>query len=217
MNDHTPADDVHTIRWGYNLADLDRLSRLATSGAVGGAVGLDAYQTAWDGLVDHLLNAQTRPDPADMLNAARHSLSRRARETEHHHGRHHRYDGQAAPRFMAYWDALSRRSHSPEEKVVEKITLWQIWPTLTPGQREVLLALAVHEDYARAAQALGKNPRTFNVLISQGRNRFRALWHEGETPSRQWGMDRRRTNTGTKAEATYRKARRNMLRRGATA
>ncbi len=53
------------------------------------------------------------------------------------------------------------------------------------------LALAAHNDYAKAAEAVGYPYSTFSYLISEARAEFFALWHQGETPSRIWATDRR--------------------------
>jgi hypothetical protein len=87
--------------------------------------------------------------------------------------------------FMRYWHDTGHAS--PEERATERLALAQIWARLRPAQRDLLAAMAEHEDYAKAAAALGKTWHTFATQISHARTAFRELWHEGETPSRPWG------------------------------
>jgi hypothetical protein len=46
--------------------------------------------------------------------------------------------------FMRYWHDTG--SASPEERVTEYLALAQIWPRLRPKDRELLAAMAEHED-----------------------------------------------------------------------
>jgi hypothetical protein len=93
------------------------------------------------------------------------------------------------PRFHAYWTVTNPQS--PEPGVVERLAVAQIWPRLTPRQQDALTMLATVGDYREAAVRLGVTPSTFRVLIFQARRRFLQWWHEGETASRPWGVDRR--------------------------
>jgi hypothetical protein len=59
------AADVHTLRHGYNLADLDVLTRSALSR--GWARNVDRrlrYDIAWSGVAEALYAATERPEPA---------------------------------------------------------------------------------------------------------------------------------------------------------
>lgn len=207
----TPApDDVHTLRHGYNLADLQRLTRLSIWRVSGG--GLDyhtRHDVAWSAIAEALYAApdDLPPTPQDLIAAGQSAVARQVREEMHHRGRDRHNPGQVMPMFASYWEGMQGRSPSPEDRVVDKTALWQIWPRLTDREREVLLALAAHENYRAAADALGANPATFNVNVSNARKRFLALWHEGETPSRIWGTDRRvGSYTATSAPAAKRRA-----------
>jgi DNA-binding CsgD family transcriptional regulator len=121
--------------------------------------------------------------------------------------------GGTLPSFERYWTGTARTSH--EDRVTERIALHQIIPLLTSRQTEVVHALAATDNYRAAAELLDMNPRTFNVTIRHARQRFLAAWHQGETPSRTWGNDRRVGNySTTEAPKTERRpATRNLHRR----
>lgn len=87
--------------------------------------------------------------------------------------------------------------------MAERVALEQIWPRLRPMHREVLAALAAHDDYGLAAASLGKSRKTFTTQISTARHEFLRLWHEGEAPSRPWGQDKR-VNASDGHTVTYR-------------
>ncbi len=103
------------------------------------------------------------------------------------------HDGTEGPgrNFERYWRAVARPADGPEERLVERLALAQIWPRLTSASRNALTALAVYDDHQRAAAALGISYKAFVSRISEGRSQFLALWHDGETPSRPWVRDRR--------------------------
>ncbi|MER7213159.1 hypothetical protein ABT340_39365 [Streptosporangium sp. NPDC000239] len=189
----TPApEDVHTLRYGYNLADLQRLTRFSMGRTFGGSLDYHTrHEVAWSAITEALYAADQPPEPGELIAAGQAAIAEHLRIDMRHHGRSLRYTSGQAPRFAAYWTGLGRGTPSPEERVVDATALWQIWPRLTDRQREALLALAAHDDYRAAAEALGVTPATFRVLVSKARRTFFALWHEGEQPSRVWGTDRR--------------------------
>jgi hypothetical protein len=102
-----------------------------------------------------------------------------------------RHDGSPRPSFGLYWDSVARHTASHEDAVIERTALWQIWEQLSACEREALLALAIHDEYATAANALGLQYYTYCARVRRARKRFLELWHEGEAPSRPWGRDRR--------------------------
>jgi hypothetical protein len=184
------------LRHGYTLDDLRRLA--------GGVVKyswsthgdqVERLEVAWSAIAEALYATETAPARRDLFQAGMDAMGRYDADDRHHHGvassGPHAYTGFAsAAGFQAYW-CLAMTSHSHEDGVVDRVALAQIWPRLTEGQRRALLALAAFEDYGEAAQALGIQYQSFCTLVRNGRLRFLALWHEGETPSRIWGRDRR--------------------------
>jgi hypothetical protein len=183
------AADVHEIRHGYNLAGLERLTRIAVSRAITrGGDYQGRYEAAWSGIAEALCTAKHAPDRADLIAAGWRAVADYARAEAHHHGIDPETWGPLRG-FDRYWHA--RNSPSPERRTVETTALWQIWPELSDRQREALATLAAVDDYEQATDSLGIAAGTFRALVSQGRRRFLGLWHEGEEPSQPWHVGRR--------------------------
>ncbi|MFE7077264.1 hypothetical protein ACFU96_44985 [Streptomyces sp. NPDC057620] len=179
---------------GYTLDDLHHLSRHVVHSDRWHTAGdiEDRSDAAWHAIVEQLLDADEPPSRHDLFHAGRRGCDTSVRQRLQAHGFNHHQPGTGTrPRFEAYWSTTAAHTPSPEDRIVDRQALAQIWPRLTPRQREALPALAATGDYHQAAAALGVTPGTFNVFVSTGRKRFFALWHEGEQPSRIWGTDRR--------------------------
>ncbi|WAZ20208.1 hypothetical protein STRCI_001309 [Streptomyces cinnabarinus] len=179
------------VAHGYTVRDLEhltrtvlRLDRWYTAGDID-----ERYDAVWFGITEHLLTAVEPPTRRELLNAGTAASDARVKDDMRTHGRCTQNYGQPMPRFHAYWNPAN--PPSPEPRVVDRLAVEQIWPLLQPRQQQALAALAVTGDYDQAAAALGVTKGTFSVLISTGRRRFYAWWHEHETPSRQWRTDRR--------------------------
>ncbi|MFP8944738.1 hypothetical protein ACLIYM_25345 [Streptomyces fenghuangensis] len=180
------------IRWGWTLADLDLLARAVVSNnrtwwPAGDRD--DQYAAAWHGIVEHLYTADEEPKRAELMEAGRRALAADVKATMRHHGtrRDTRNDGS---RYAVYWQWAGRTIPSPENRIVERLALEQILPALTPRQIAAVQALAAAGDYEEAARLFGSQTGLKSQLM-HGRRRFRELWHEGETPSAHWGVDRR--------------------------
>lgn len=196
-------DDVHDLRHGYTMADLDRLSRAAvtrsaTAGFASSGDQDDRYATAWDAIAHRLYTAEETPTGYDLIGAGMRALSAESDDYRRHHG--YRDNTRA---FGVFWLDIGGPTGSPEAGIVERAALAQIWPRLPAYQRTALTALATFDDYRLAAEALGKDYKSFATVVSQARRTFLALWHEGEEPSRPWGNDRRRSD-GTRRNAVTR-------------
>lgn len=188
------------LRWGYVAADLDRFSRMACSRNVGNFAfhPAERYEIAWSALAMELYTATERPSPSDLINAGWQAVSTAMADENRHRGRDRiRHKGTIRSSFLRYWDDAIRHTGSPEAPIVERLAVHQIWPLLTDGQQEALLAFAVHGSIADAASALGKSTAAVHKLADQGRKRFKQWWHEGEAPSRPWMRDRRSSEPAT--------------------
>lgn len=183
--------DPDGFRYGYSLADVQHLTRLTlrldrwhTAGDIS-----ERYEAVWFAIVEHLLTSDTPPSRSALLRVGTEASDNLVRDEMRTHGRCTRHFGRPMPEFFRYWNPT--HAPSPESRVVEREALAQIWELLRPSEQRALNALAATGDYARAAEAAGVTGATFTVLISTGRRRFLAAWHEGETPSRVWRTDRR--------------------------
>jgi DNA-directed RNA polymerase specialized sigma24 family protein len=179
------------LRHGYTLDSLTRLAHHAARRKLYdyGTDPATQFEVAFAAIAEHLYSAGQPPAPPDLVHAALTALS-------HHHGSRRQFlglapDGGTWRGFERYWQGVCAPADSPEDKIVDRIALAQIWPRLTPASRDAFTALAAHGDYQRAAQALGISYKTFKDRISEGRRQFLALWHDGEKPSRPWVRDRR--------------------------
>lgn len=181
------------IRGGWTLADLDRLARTVVSNnSAWWPAGDrdDQYAAAWHGIVEHLYTADEEPTRIDLMEAGRRALVQDVRAAMRHHGARRDTTNNGA-RYAVYWTWAGRAIPSPEHGIVERLALWQILGTLTPGQLAAVEALAAAGDYEEAARLVGTSESGLKSQLMKGRRRFRELWHEGETPSGHWGCDRR--------------------------
>lgn len=184
------------IRHGYTLDDVHRLASQAVwrDRWYRAMDVTDRMEATWFAIVEHLLTCETAPAPYDLIGVGMRASDHLVRDNARTHGRptNDFWAGdEAMPNFQRYWWTAVRAVPSPEGKVVERLTLAQIMPLLTPRQREVVTLLAATGDHEQAAQALGMSRAAFSVQLSNARRRFFQLWHEGEVPSRQWRTDRR--------------------------
>lgn len=199
-----PADNG-SIRYGWTLRTLDALARAVVSnGRTWWPAGdrEDLYAAAWHGIVERLYTADTEPRRNELMEAGRQAVADTVRDTMRHHGARRDSTNNGA-HYAMYWQWAGRPAPSPEAGVVERLALDQILATLTRRQRQALDTLAATGDYAEAARLLDIEDQTFRSLLGRSRGAFRALWHEGETPSRPWGCDRRAGKTrGTVGEGS---------------
>jgi DNA-binding CsgD family transcriptional regulator len=196
------------VMHGFTLGRLHALARIAAGTAWSQAADYDSrLEDAWYGVAAHLAAAARPPAPRDLVDAGRREVDSTVSAGARQHGQAHperrapgdRYGDGLAPRFRTFWWDQSLPVPSCESRVVERLALAQIWPRLSQRHREALAALAASEDYDLAAAAMGVTRGTFNVHVSRARKEFLALWHEHEQPSRAWGTDRRRGNSGSRA------------------
>lgn len=184
---------------GYTMADLHSLARFAVHlASYGDASWHERYGWAWSAIAEALYAANEPPTRQSLLAAGQVAIYD---EIQSHRQRYGYYraktDGSthgagSSPAFRTYWmEWLANSSQTFERNTVERLALRQILPMLREHEAVALIALAVHDDYQAAADAVGVPYATFKSQIARARARFFALWHEGETPSKPWGVDRR--------------------------
>lgn len=186
----------HPLKYGYTLADINEL----TSAAVHNERFYtyrdhsERMDIAWSAIVEYLYASVEPPTRHDLLREGMDAIGSFFKSEMRHRGipqDRSRHD--FGVNFERYWETFSRPTPSPEERIVERIALAQVWESLTHTARTTFTALAAWEDYGLAAKAVDKTPSQFNSQVCYSRRIFLRLWHDGETPSHPWGHDRRRT------------------------
>lgn len=182
---------------GYSLADIDRLARTAAATARSGHIldPGDRYNTAWSAIAEHLCTAEEPPTRRDLYDAGATAVNSAGRDHRHTWGMARTWGSPAGEmsNYQRYWELARRSAPSPEDPVVDRTALRQIWPTLSTTHQQVLYALAVNDgDHQAAADDLNKSLATFRSHLKSARAAYRALWHEHETPSRMWGKSGQR-------------------------
>jgi len=191
------------VAHGYTMRDLDQLAIAACR--QDRSLASDAatrYDTAWSAIAEHLAAADEPPTWHDLFTTGWRAIYNEVRAMRHTFGFFEK-DGTngvaSAPRFVAYWTLPNSR---PEEGIAERIAVGQILATLTAAERAAVIALAVHDDYQAAADALGIGYTAMTVRMSAARRRFRAHWYAPETAPPVKGTDRR-IGSRTKPLATH--------------
>lgn len=159
---------------------------------------------ARDAVTAALLEAARPPADAELVRAAQNAISAAADADRQYRGIDR--DGATRPQAARYW---TQPELPFEDTVVETVAVRQAMAALSPSARRDLLALAEHGDRDAAARALGADPATYKRRLGPARAEFRALWHEGEQPSRHWARDRPgAARPGAAVTAMRRRARR---------
>lgn len=184
-----PREVLH----GYTLADLDNFTRMAVrlNTHMAGDFA-ERYELAWSGIAEHLCRAQTPPDRRELVDIGSRTLNRWMHSVKSAHGVSDRHGGGlgSAPHFTTFWWEQARCVPSPETRVVERLSVAQIFPRLTRREQAALIAMAAHGTIRDAAASLSMTASGFKNHLNSGRARFRRLWHEGEEPSGHWMQDR---------------------------
>lgn len=203
MPSHLPNIRDVELRFGYSLAQIDdiAITAAATSLRPGHLDRQTRFEYAWSAVTDLLFAAEVAPTRQDLFLAAWSAIRDEARKDRSFRGERPGFAAGSMPAFERFWATATNPTPNPENRIVERIALTQIWPELRLRFRQVLLALAAWEDYKRAAAALDMPYSTFCSEVSRARRAFRALWHQGETPSRPWGRDVRTRSSRTRGHS----------------
>jgi hypothetical protein len=180
------------LRHGYTLRDVYQLTRAAVLADRSGAMPYrDRWDTAWSAVVTALYEADEPPQRSALIRQGWYAIYAEVRDGRRHAGyRDREFDAghASAPGFVQFWT----NPHSDFcDELVDGMAVTQIVATLKPHLADAVTALAVCDDYAAAAAALGLRYSTLTVRLSEARRTFLRLWHEGERPSAVRGTDRR--------------------------
>ena len=185
-------DDME-VKYGYTLRDLDQMTHAATLADRSLAMDYtERRDIAWSAIAEALCAAPHWPKRSTLIQAGWQAIYAAVREEYRQHGRADR-SGYAelatAPNFVKYW--APRATQSPENPVIERLAVSQVVDTLPPLYRNAVVALAVHDDYVLAAEALGTTYKALVIRIGKARRQLLQLWFQGETPPRVRHIDRR--------------------------
>jgi hypothetical protein len=175
------------LRFGYTLGEVHGLAMVAVVEKVPSGVDRDdAYEVAWFAIVEALYRAadDQRPIRGRLIWTAKTALGRHLRTERRHHGRPLVGPGDRLTRsFERYWGWHARLGASPEEGVVERLALGQVWARLREIDRRALGALAATGSHRASAELLGyASVRSFDNTIRLARHRALRLWFQGERP-----------------------------------
>lgn len=192
----TPAETE--LRHGYTLSDINQLAKTAVWRDVWHqSLPLPERQDiAWSAIAEHLYASDHKPAPGELVRAAWNALRAETEANWHTHGIGRTisvFDGeQTMQGFNRYWHAFGRNTPG-RKNASSSAPPSPRSGTPSPEKHQVLItALANADDYGQAAEALGRPRQSYVSMLATARKAFRELWHEGETPSRHWGTDRRR-------------------------
>lgn len=194
------------IRHGYTLNDLDRLTKMALGADRLLAMGYtERHDIAWSAIAEALCAASEPPHYQELVRIGWQAIYRHVRDGLRQRGyadgeRDWSSDEPTRPRFVAYWGSRVEPSH--EDRIVEKIAADQVLATLGGPCRDAVVALAVHDDYLKAAESLGIRYTALTARMRTARAQFLGRWHEGETPHRPRRVDRR-VESHSKESATH--------------
>lgn len=144
----------------------------------------DRYDAVWHAIAEHLVSANARPDAYELIGVGLLASDAQVRDEMRTRGRDPQTAGRFMPRWYQYWNPVEPDPYA--DRVVERAALAQIWPLLSPRQRQVLTVLAETGDLRTAAVELGITEKALASRVSEARQRFLQWWHEGEAPSRFW-------------------------------
>lgn len=193
------------IRFGYTLADLDAMARAACRADRSLASDADTrYQVAWSAIAIAIVEAPHRPRRDALVRVGWQAIYDEIRQMRHTLGMARdssdsAFGMVAGHRAQSFWYQPTAQF---EDALVERLAVPAIVATLTDTERSAVVALAVHDDYAAAAGALGVKMSTLTVRLSAARRRFYRRWYAPHVPPKVKGTDRRVEAHG-KAPATH--------------
>jgi hypothetical protein len=192
------------LRHGYSLGDINRLAHMAViRHRWDSGIGFDdRVELAWCAIAEHLWAVQDHPAVSVLIRAAMMAIRQEAQGDQQAHGISTRNRHGHTTAFFRFWIEPSRHTTALDERVTERIALWQIWDALRPAEQRAFLALAAHGDHTLAAAAAGLTVESYHVQLYRTRRAFLRLWHEGEEPSHVWAATKRRTSSRRRQTVT---------------
>ncbi|GIE29988.1 hypothetical protein Ait01nite_030330 [Actinoplanes italicus] len=173
---------------GYTLNQVGDIARSAVV-AAGYAPSnfADRYDEAWSAVVETLYSADAAPDRQALWYAGLDAVHAAIRDDRRHYGASafdRNSELASAPGFVRYWGNVVTPDFS--SPMVERFAARQIWRRLSGHHKTVLATFAAAGTIYETARLLDVTAHAAQQRIDRARAAFRALWHEHETPSRQW-------------------------------
>lgn len=181
------------VAHGYTLRDVHALARAACKADRSLSADMTTrYDTAWSAIAEHLHTAVIPPGRNELVRVGWQAIYADVRAMNRMYGvdsTGRSGEVASAPRFVAYWSV--GQAEPADMDLIERIAVHQILATLPEHQRQAVVALALHDDYAVAAEALGLKYPTLTARLRLARKAFRELWFAPDTPPPARGTDRR--------------------------
>lgn len=196
------TDPTH-VRHGYTLKDIDVMARRAFY--MDRSLTSDAhtrYSTAWSAIAEHLCAAERVPDGRDLIQTGWQAIYQEVREMRQMFSLNRdQPNGLEPSKTMAvkYWYVPRG---DPEDDRVSRMAAPQILAALGAPYRDAVVALALHDDYQAAADALGIKYTALTARLTVARREFRRHWFAPESAPAVTGTDRR-IGSRNKALATH--------------
>lgn len=212
----TNIAETAELVWGYSMADINRIARIAVSKhRYSHALDWDdRLAAAWHGIVVELYGRSDPPTFTELLHCGIDEIGRDHAARNQLLGRPNA-DGQSSVSFVRYWGV--RPSSTPlspkrisfddgfSEQLCEHMALHDVLGVLTGLQYEALVALAAFDnDGPRAARSLGIKMTQFNNRLFQARVAIKRAWFDDETPPKR--------QTGTTCRSGHSRAKHGQYR-----
>lgn len=185
------------LRHGYTLRDLEDMTRAAARHDL--SLAMDVWtkrDIASSAIALVLYEAEHPPRRGDLIRAGWSAIYREVAEVRRGRGFTQALvsvadhpDSRMAPGWMRYW--WHGHADPVDERVVERIAVWQVLPTLTTASRDAVVALAATGDYQDAADVLDLSESTLLRRLVRARRAYLAAWYGSETPHRPRRVDKR--------------------------
>ena len=154
-----PQYDVE-IAHGFTLKQINGLSVQAAKlcNWVNGMEMTHRAVTTWSAIVEYLQLSYSRPEETELI-----ATGWKEMKTQHYkdlqaHGLGGQDRSVVSKAYTRYWTTESAPTHSHEDRIVDTLAMAQIWPRLTSLQRDVLRALADHDDRDRRPNEEPRRP-----------------------------------------------------------
>ena len=205
------------LKHGYTYASVERIAQKAASESKWRFVDLvERYEIARSAVAEELYRCDEPPGPYHLIDHGMKAIRRHVEELGDLRGVYFYKRGiPRMPRFEIFWWSVAGPTPSPEEPVIERLTVETIFAKLTPLNQQVLLALADFDNFDRAAEAMGVSVSSYRTYVYLARKQFLRLWHDGEEPSKFWGRTTKRNKSRSVTATTIRRRRVNRLKKQA--